>query len=86
MAQLQSLADAPNTLREYETNYILRPDTINDQVAEVNGRVKTIFEERGGQILNVDICGKGKIAYEIKKELTGIYLFWQYLGTPEIVL
>lgn len=85
MAQLESLADAPNTLREYETIYILRPDTINDKVADVNGRVKTIIEERGGQILNVDNWGKRKLAYEIKKERKGIYLFWKYLGTPEIV-
>ena len=82
---LQSLADAPNTLREYETIYILNPDTINDKVAEVNGRVKTIIEERGGQILNVDNWGKRKLAYEIQKERKGIYLFWKYLGTPEIV-
>ncbi len=82
---LQSLADAPNTLREYETIYILNPDTINDKVAEVNGRVKTIIEERGGQILNVDNWGKRKLAYEIQKERKGIYLFWKYLGNPEIV-
>ena len=85
MAQLQSLADAPNTLREYETIYILQPDTINDKVADVNGRVKAIIEERGGQILNVDNWGKRKLAYEIQKERKGIYLFWKYLGTPEIV-
>ncbi len=85
MAQLQSLADAPGTLREYETIYILHPNTINDKVADVNGRVKTIIEERGGQILNVDNWGKRKLAYEIKKERKGIYLFWNYLGTPDIV-
>jgi small subunit ribosomal protein S6 len=82
---LQSLADAPNTLREYETIYILQPDTINDKVAEVNERVKSIIEERGGQILNVDNWGKRKLAYEIQKERKGIYLLWKYLGSPEIV-
>lgn len=85
MAQLQSLADTPNTLREYETIYILSPDTNNDKVAEINDRVKTIIEERGGEILNVDNWGKRKLAYEIKKERKGIYLFWQYLGSPDIV-
>lgn len=82
---LQSLADAPNTLREYETIYILRPDTINEKVADVNGRVKSIIEERGGKILGVDNWGKRKLAYEIKKERKGIYLFWSYLGNAEIV-
>lgn len=85
LAQLQSLADVPDTLREYETIYILKPDTINDKVAEVNGRVKAIIEERGGKILKVDNWGKRKLAYEIKKERKGIYLFWQYLGSADIV-
>jgi small subunit ribosomal protein S6 len=85
MAELQSLADAPGTLREYETIYILRPDTQNDKVAEVNQRVRTIIETMGGVVLNVDNWGKRKLAYEIKKELKGIYLFWQYLGPAKVV-
>ena len=85
MAELQSLADAPGTLREYETIYILRPDTQNDKVAEVNQRVRAIIETGGGVVLNVDNWGKRKLAYEIKKELKGIYLFWQYLGPAKVV-
>lgn len=85
MAELQSLADAPGTLREYETIYILRPDTQNDKVAEVNQRVRGIIESLGGVVLNVDNWGKRKLAYEIKKELKGIYLFWQYLGSSKVV-
>ena len=85
MAQLPSLADAPGTLREYETIYILRPDTQNDKVAEVNTRVKGIIESMGGVVLAVDNWGKRKLAYEIKKELKGIYLYWQYLATPGLV-
>jgi small subunit ribosomal protein S6 len=85
MAELQSLADAPGTLREYETIYILRPDTQNDKVAEVNERVRGIIESLGGVVLNVDNWGKRKLAYEIKKELKGIYLFWQYLGSSQVV-
>ncbi len=85
MTQLTSLADAPNTLREYETIYILRPNTSNDQVGDVNGRVREIIESRGGKVVNVDNWGKRRLAYEIKKELRGIYLYWQYLGSPDIV-
>ena len=85
MAQLLSLADAPGTLREYETIYILRPDTQNDKVAEVNTKVKGIIESMGGVVLAVDNWGKRKLAYEIKKELKGIYLYWQYLATPGVV-
>ena len=87
-ADLQSLADAPNTRREFETIYVLRPNTSNDGVAEVNNRVRGIIEERGGKVLKVDNWGKRRLAYEVKKERKGIYLYWQYLaahGTVEEV-
>ena len=85
MTQLASLNDIPGTLREYETIYILHPDTINDRVGEVNTRFRGVIEQRGGKVLKVDNWGKRKLSYEINKQRKGIYLYWQYLGNPEIV-
>ncbi|MBV8758148.1 MAG: 30S ribosomal protein S6 [Deltaproteobacteria bacterium] len=85
MARLQSLRDTPNTSREYETIYILRPNTPNEGVAEVNTRIKGIIEGMGGKILKVDNWGKRRLAYEVAKERKGIYLYWQYLATPGVV-
>lgn len=85
MAQLTSLADAPGTLREYETIYILNADTLNDKVAEVNSKVKSIIEDHGGRVLKVDNWGKRRLAYEIAKQRKGIYLYWQYLGNADLV-
>jgi small subunit ribosomal protein S6 len=85
MARLQSLNDTPNTSREYETIYILRPNTPNEGVAEVNSRIKGIIEGLGGKILKVDNWGKRRLAYEVAKERKGIYLYWQYLAQPGTV-
>jgi small subunit ribosomal protein S6 len=85
MARLQSLNDVPNTAREYETIYILRPNTPNEGVAEVNTRIKGIIEGMGGKILKVDNWGKRRLAYEVAKERKGIYLYWQYLAQPGTV-
>lgn len=85
MARLQSLRDTPNTSREYETIYILRPNTPNEGVAEVNARIKGIIEGMGGKIIKVDNWGKRRLAYEVAKERKGIYLYWQYLATPGVV-
>ena len=85
MTQLKSLADAPGTRREYETIYILRPTITNDDVAEVNNRVRGIIEGLGGKVLKVDNWGKRRLAYEVQKERKGIYLYWQYLAGPGIV-
>jgi small subunit ribosomal protein S6 len=85
MARLQSLKDAPNTSREYETIYVLRPNTGNEQVAEVNTRVRGVIENMGGKVIKVDNWGKRRLAYEVAKERKGIYLYWQYLATPGVV-
>src|SRR5512146_3347512 len=85
MARLQSLRDTPNTSREYETIYILRPNTPNEGVAEVNTRIKGVIESMGGKVIKVDNWGKRRLAYEVAKERKGIYLYWLYLATPGIV-
>ncbi len=85
MARLQSLRDTPNTSREYETIYILRPNTPNEGVAEVNTRIKGVIEGMGGKIIKVDNWGKRRLAYEVAKERKGIYLYWQYLAQPGVV-
>jgi len=85
MARLQSQRDTPNTAREYETIFILRPNTANEGVAEVNTRIKGIIEGMGGKILKVDNWGKRRLAYEVAKERKGIYLYWQYLAQPGTV-
>ncbi len=85
MARLESLRDAPGTSREYETVYILRPNTANDGVAEVNTKVKGIIEGLGGKILKVDNWGKRRLAYEVSKERKGIYLYWRYLANSGVV-
>src|SRR6185503_9008099 len=82
---LKSMRYEPSTSREYETIFILRPDTANDGVAQVNGRLRGVLDQLGGKILKLDNWGKRKLAYEIRKQLKGIYLYWQYLGTSGTV-
>jgi small subunit ribosomal protein S6 len=85
MARLQSLRDKPDTAREYETIYILRPNTPNEGVAEVNSRIKGVIEGMGGKVIKIDNWGKRRLAYEVAKERKGIYLYWQYLAQPGVV-
>ena len=85
MARLQSQRDTPNTAREYETIYILRPNTPNEGVAEVNTRIKGVIEGMGGKVIKVDNWGKRRLAYEVAKERKGIYLYWLYLAQPGVV-
>jgi small subunit ribosomal protein S6 len=83
--KLGSARDMAGRKREYETIYILRPDSTNDVIAQVNGKVRNVVEAGGGTLLKVDNWGKRKLAYEVKKQLKGIYLFFSYLGTAGLV-
>jgi small subunit ribosomal protein S6 len=44
-----------------------------------------VIEQMGGKLLKLDNWGKRKLAYEVKKQLKGIYLYWQYLGSSGMV-
>jgi small subunit ribosomal protein S6 len=80
-----SARDLAGRKREYETIYILRPDSTTDVIAQVNQKVRSVIEAGGGTLLKVDNWGKRKLAYEVKKQLKGIYLFFSYLGTAGLV-
>src|SRR3982751_94102 len=75
-----SARDMAGRKREYETIYILRPDSTSDVIALVNQKVRGVIESGGGNLLKIDNWGKRKLAYEVKKQLKGIYLFFSYLG------
>src|SRR5262245_46103095 len=83
--RLGSARDMAGRKREYETIYILRPDSTTDVIAQVNQKIRGVVETGGGTLLKIDNWGKRKLAYEVKKQLKGIYLFFSYLGTAGLV-
>jgi small subunit ribosomal protein S6 len=80
-----SARDIAGRKREYETIYILRPDSTNDVIGQVNTKARSVIETGGGTIIKIDNWGKRKLAYEVQKQLKGIYLFFSYLGSAGLV-
>ncbi len=85
MAALKSQRDEPSTKREYELTYIMRPSASSDQISEINSRVRRIVEEADGKVLRLDNWGKRKLAYEVSKEMKGIYLYWLFLADAGLI-
>jgi small subunit ribosomal protein S6 len=83
--RLGSSRDIPGRKREYETTYILRPDISNEGIAAVNTKIRGVIEAGGGSLLKVENWGRRKLAYEVKKHLKGVYLFFDYLGGAGLV-
>ncbi|HXU82109.1 MAG TPA: 30S ribosomal protein S6, partial [Polyangia bacterium] len=80
-----SARDIPGRKREDETIFILRPDLANDAISAVNTKIRQVVDSGGGKLLKIENWGRRKLAYEVKKQLKGIYLFWKYLGDAGLV-
>lgn len=70
-------------MRRYETTYILRPNLGEEQFSEIIERTNKIVKGDGGAVINLERWGTKKLAYEIKKEAFGHYIYFDYaaLGT-----
>jgi small subunit ribosomal protein S6 len=64
-------------MRQYEVAYIVHPDLDETAFAEVNDRIQELIEKGDGKITNVDLWGKKRLAYEIRKQKEGNYVFLQ---------
>ncbi len=64
----------------YETMYILRPDIAEDEVTNYIDKYNKILEESGGTILDSQMRGKRRLAYQIAKHREGIYVQLSHQG------
>ena len=64
----------------YETMYILRPDIAEDEVANHMEKYNKLLEEFGGTILDSQMRGKRRLAYQIAKHREGIYVQLSHQG------
>jgi len=72
-------------MRRYETIFIVRPNIAEDEIDAVIKRTSSIIEGDGGTIIKVDKWGLKKLAYLIKKENQGYYVYVDYAGIPASV-
>ena len=64
----------------YETMYILRPDIAEDEVTNHIEKYNKLLEELGGKILDSQMRGKRRLAYQIAKHREGFYVQLSHQG------
>ncbi len=72
-------------MRHYETTYILRPNLGEEQFKEIIDRTNAIVTDAGGSIVDIDEWGIKTLAYEIKKETQGYYVYMNYAAPGSII-
>ncbi|MCM1565983.1 MAG: 30S ribosomal protein S6 [Dehalobacter sp. 4CP] len=72
-------------MQAYEVMYIIRPD-LDDEASKANvQRFEEIVNANGGTDLKVDIWGKRRLAYEVKKFNEGVYILMNFNGEARTV-
>jgi len=69
-------------MRRYETIYILRPTLGEEEINKVIESTNTVLTEGDGDMIAIDKWGLRKLAYLIKKESNGYYVFCDYGTDP----
>ena len=67
----------------YETMYILRPDIAEDEVNNHIDNYNKLLEKFGGTILDSQMRGKRRLAYQIAKHREGIYIQLSHQGNGQ---
>ncbi|MDN5768885.1 MAG: 30S ribosomal protein S6 [Humibacillus sp.] len=69
-------------MRQYELMVILDPETEERTVDKTMDKFLTVVKNDGGTVDNVDIWGRRRLAYEIKKKSEGIYVVVTMTAEP----
>ena len=71
-------------MRHYEIMIILEPETDERTVATSLEKLLQVVPSNGGTVDKVDIWGKRRLAYDIKKKSEGFYVVVDMTTTPAI--
>src|SRR5512142_2952904 len=80
------MAEAQKRLvREYETIYLLKAETPDDQVDEIKERLRGVVSREGGKVIKFTNQGKRKTAFPVAKNAKALYMHCLYVGSPGLV-
>ena len=80
------MAEAQKRLvREYETIYLLKADTPDEQVEEIKERLRAVVTRESGKVIRFTNQGKRKTAFAIGKNPRALYMHCLYIGGSGLV-
>jgi len=80
------MAEATKRLvREYETIYLLKAETPDEQVEEIKERLRGVVTRESGKVIRFTNQGKRKTAFPVGKNPKALYMHCLYVGNPGLV-
>ena len=71
-------------MRSYEVVVIIDPDVDDRQVNGLLEKPLAAFTKAGGTVDNIDVWGRRRLAYDIRKKSEGIYAVVVFTSTPDV--
>src|SRR5258708_34301759 len=72
-------------MRVYEALFILKPDTVEEEVDGFVEQIQHVITNGKGTIDKTDKGGVRKLAYRVQKYNEGLYVLIQFSSTPDLV-
>ena len=72
-------------MRRYEVLYIVHPDLTDEETQAVSDRYRDLVTAQQGTIIKVEDWGRRKLAYDIKKQGKGSYLWIDLYGPGRMI-
>ena len=69
----------------YESIFIINPNIPDDETNAVIKKMQDIVAKQGGELVKFEDWGNKKLAYEVRKQKRGHYVFFQIKGAPAVI-
>lgn len=72
-------------MRDYETLYIINSTLEEEANKNVVEKFKTLIQNSGGEVTDINEWGKRKLAYTVKEMNEGYYVLMHFKAEPAVV-
>jgi small subunit ribosomal protein S6 len=81
----RKLRRTANTVREYETIYLVQADLAPETLDRIKERVRSVVEANGGRVIKFTTWGRKKTAFPVGKQMRAIFVHVDYIGEGKAV-
>jgi small subunit ribosomal protein S6 len=69
----------------YESIFVVRPSLSDDDTNKLIEKMKAVLEKAGATLLKFENWGKKKLAYEVKRERKGTFVYFHFKSAGNVV-
>ena len=69
----------------YESIVILNASLSDEEIESATGKIRDLITNSGGEIFKLDVWGRRKLAYEIKKQKKGFYILLLFRSPSSLI-